>query len=170
MANHQVMDKNSKQLRMHMEEEVYSKLHKIITNLSRFAKIKIEVIRYETESKVIFLSVQQIEKMTDEIYSFKDMHDLLRSFVKDIDSYGWKIQIRPKEYESDEIGDISASWVKNKMEENNISKRSLSKTLGVDEFIMSKLLNNKLGFTRWHKAAFFFYFKSTADNDRFVDW
>jgi len=76
MANHQVMDKNLIELKMHMEEEVYSKLHKIITNLSRFAMVKIEVIKYDIAVKVIILSIREIEKVTDEIYSNKDMNDL----------------------------------------------------------------------------------------------
>lgn len=54
---------------------------------------------------------------------------------------------------------INPSWVKLKMEEKKISQRQLAKDLGVDEFIISKLLSNKVGFTRWHKAAFYYYFK-----------
>ena len=54
---------------------------------------------------------------------------------------------------------ISASWVKSMMEATQLTQTKMCDDLGVDKFTMSKLLSNKIGFTRWHKAAFYYYFK-----------
>ena len=135
----------------------FEKIFATFTNLGRFAKLSFD-FSIKDESTII-VHVRQIDKFTDEIYSKKDINDLVRGFVGIIEETGKKVHINVGDFVTDEMGNISAAWVKEQMKKKGVSQRFLAKEFGVDEFVMSKILNNKIGFTRWHKAAFFYYFK-----------
>lgn len=139
-------------------DAIYDQLVNRFTNLNRFAKVNFDF--FIKESNQIIINVSQYEKLTDEIYSEKELVEFTRGFTDLIEKEGFKVHINARPYSGDELSLISASWVKQKMQEKGISQRALAKNLGVDEFIISKLLSNKIGFTRWHKAAFFYYFKN----------
>ncbi|HMP29378.1 MAG TPA: hypothetical protein PKD85_07245 [Saprospiraceae bacterium] len=140
-----------------LDDAIYEQLLTRFTNLNRFAKVYFDF--FIKESNQIIINVSQYEKLTDEIYSEKDLVALTKSFVDIIENEGFTVHINARPYSGDELSLISASWVKEKMAEHDISQRSLAKSLGVDEFIISKLLSNRIGFTRWHKATFFYYFQ-----------
>jgi hypothetical protein len=146
-----------KNLKGILSPELYSSVYNRFTNLSRFARVKFDF--FTKEDNVIIINVTQFEKLTDHIYSEKELIEFTREFVDILEKEGYKVHINPKPYESDEMGNISAAWVKEQMKKKGVSQRFLAKEFGVDEFVMSKILNNKIGFTRWHKAAFFYYFK-----------
>lgn len=139
-------------------DAIYKQLLTRFSNLNRFAKVDFDFSM--KDSKQIIINVSQYEKLTDEIYSEKELIEFTRSFTDLLENEGYIVDIYACPYSGDELSRISASWVKGKMEEKGISQRGLSKALGVDEFVMSKLLSNRIGFTRWHKAAFFYYFKN----------
>ncbi|MFZ1824733.1 MAG: hypothetical protein WAU21_03975 [Chitinophagales bacterium] len=140
------------------EPKVFDKIYTRFTNLSRFARLSFDWVR-KSDNQIV-LNVRQFEKMTDKIYDDIEVRRFIREYVDIIEHTGIKVHINIQPYESDELGNISSSWVTDKMAFHGISQRQLSKNLGVDEFVISKLLKNKSGFTRWHKAAFYFYFQS----------
>lgn len=140
------------------DENVFEKIYNRFTNLTRFVKLEFDFSL--KDENTIIIHVKQFDKLTDEIYTHKEINDFVRSFVDIIEETGKVVHINVGKFETDPMGLISASWVKEKMLEYEISQRTLAKDLGVDEFIISKLLSNKVGFTRWHKAAFMYYFKS----------
>jgi hypothetical protein len=147
-----------KNLKGILPDGIYDQVARRFTNLNRFAKVGFEF--FIKDSKQIIINVSQYEKLTDDIYSEKQLVEFTRGFTDLLENEGFKVHINARPYSGDELSLISASWVKERIQEKGISQRRLAKELGVDEFIMSKLLSNKLGFTRWHKAAFFYYFKS----------
>lgn len=140
------------------EPKVFDKIYNRFTNLSRFARLHFDWIKKSDDQIVI--NVRQFEKLTDKVYDDLEIRNFIREYVDIIEQDGIKVHINVLPFETDEIGNISASWVQIKMTEHDISQRQLAKALGVDDFVISKLLNNKTGFTRWHKAAFYYYFKS----------
>lgn len=137
---------------------LFERIFSRFTNLSRFANLHFDWIK-KSETEIV-INVRHNERMTDKIYEESEIRAFLREHVDIIESVGFKVHINVLPYESDEMGHISAAWVKEQMKKKGLSQRFLAKEFGVDEFIMSKILNNKIGFTRWHKAAFYYYFKN----------
>lgn len=148
-----------KKIKPFIDADKYEAFKKTIINLSTFSKLKIEIAKVDPFKKEVIFSIQQVEKLTDDVYDNKAMHDIVRPFVDDIESEGWKVHLRPIKPFFDTIGSISASWVKSMMEATQLTQSKMCDDLGIDKFVMSKLLSNKVGFTRWHKATFYYYFK-----------
>jgi hypothetical protein len=149
------------------EPEVFAKIYDRFTNLSRFAALHFDWVK--KSDKEIVINAKQIEKMTDKVYTDLEVRELIRAYVDIIEGSGIRVHINVLPYESDEMGNISASWVREQMDKYELSQRFLAKEFGVDEFVMSKLLNNKIGFTRWHKAAFYYYFRSIKKHANDID-
>ena len=45
------------------------------------------------------------------------------------------------------------------LKNKSITQQHLADDLGIDKHVMSKLLGGKYEFTKWHRAAFWYYFK-----------
>ena len=149
------------------EPQVFDKIFNRFTNLSRFAALHFDWIK--KSDKEIVINVRQIEKLTDKVYTDLEVREFIREYVDIIEGSGIRVHINVLPYESDEMGNISALWVKEQMDKYEMSQRFLAKEFGVDEFVLSKLLNNKIGFTRWHKVAFYYYFKSIRNHAYDID-
>ncbi|HYD90381.1 MAG TPA: hypothetical protein VEA37_02715 [Flavobacterium sp.] len=72
----------------------------------------------------------------------------------------YKLHILPVTWTGPEIENISASWVLSKMAKHGLKQKDLVEKLNVDKHVINKLLSGDFAFTRWHKAAFYYLFKS----------
>lgn len=53
---------------------------------------------------------------------------------------------------------VTPVWIKSKMDEVGIYQRDLSRQIGMDETVVSKLINGKRPMTRAVQALFYYYF------------
>jgi hypothetical protein len=60
----------------------------------------------------------------------------------------------------DDVAAINHEWLSVKISENNIKARQLATMLNVDKTNLSSLLTGAREMTAWHKAAFYYFFKS----------
>ena len=70
-----------------------------------------------------------------------------------------KIQWRPLVFKGKELDAVGPDWVRSQMKKKGINQQQLADDLGVDRHVMSKLMSGKFEFTKWHRAAFWYYFK-----------
>lgn len=59
----------------------------------------------------------------------------------------------------------SAEWVKTMLAKYSMNQSELADQLGVDRHTVSKLLSEKGNMTKWHRAAFYYYFLSRRAKD-----
>lgn len=149
-----------------LPQEYYKRIHRTIINLRSAMPLYIDIQKVDVENKTVSIYTYQNRKNTDTIYTEEEIHSFVRQFTRTFDEAGWKSNIEVGTYKSTkEIQDISAEWVKNQIELNGIKRSQLIDDLDIDKHVLSKLLSNKFGFTRWHKAAFLYYFKSLQANE-----
>lgn len=149
-----------KQLKDILSKNAYDLVHRRFTNLSRFTDLDFEVGSIDENKKEIVIVVQQLERTTDKLYTPKELNDFTKSFVDVIEAEGWTVHVAPKKFEGTGISNISASWLKSKMQLYGISQKQLSKDMNVDKFVISRLINERTGFTKWSKAAFWHYMEA----------
>lgn len=146
-----------------LPEHIYTTLYKRFTHLHRFTPLSFDFVKVDQKNKIAVLSVRQTSKLTDELYTGKEMADFSRSFVSILEKEGWTVHINAKVFVAEnQFSEISAAWIISKMQDYGISINRMAKDLGVDRFVISKILDNKIGLTRWHKAAFYYYFNSLS--------
>lgn len=146
-----------------LSAEAYNAIYKRFTNLKRFAPLDFRVGKYDLIKKYIAIEVWQTERRTDEVYTIKELVEFTRTFVDVIEEQGFTVHIAAKEYTGEGIDNVSASWVREQMKKHMLSQNKLAKDLSVNKFMMSRLMNNRTGFTSWSRAALWYYFKSLED-------
>lgn len=55
---------------------------------------------------------------------------------------------------------VTKDWIKNQMKVHNIRSVDIVRESGIDKCTMSSLINGKKNLGKWHKVAFFYYFKN----------
>lgn len=148
------------ELKKAIGQEHYFFFRNLMKNFIGFSGIRITVLEVHKESKEIIILIQQEHKLIDKIFDRKGLIGLAQPFIDQLKIDNWRIHVRTKEYEGDFLEVVDSSFIVEKMKLNNISQKEVAFALGIDKYVVSKLINNKLALTRWHKAAFYYYFKS----------
>ncbi len=149
-------------LKHHLSDSTYSLIQRRIVHLERFMPLRFEFSKFDSVSKTIVMAVQQHSKWTDEEFTPSDMTAFTRPFVDVLEQDGWTVHINCRSYEADSaMSDISATWLRQMLDERNLSQSKLARDLGVDRFTISRMLNNKTAFTKWAKAALYYYFHTS---------
>ncbi len=135
---------------------VKSAIQKTDTAYRRFQKIRTDVL--EVVGTTITVRVEQFDAVGDTPLTAKE----LIAKGKEVFSHaeGLKIQWRPLLYQGKEKDAVGADWVKSMLKKKNITQQQLADDLDIDRHVISKLLSGKYEFTKWHKAAFWLYFKA----------
>lgn len=141
----------------------YKSIYKRFSNLKRFAPLDFRVGKYDLVKRYVAIEVWQTERRTDDIYSVKELVEFTRSFADIIEDQGFTVHIAAKEYAIDGIDNVSAVWVKDRLIKHGISQNQLARDLSVNKFMISRLMNNRTGFTSWSRAAVWYYFKNLEE-------
>lgn len=110
----------------------------------------------------IIVRIEQFAKVTDQVYDQKDLNRLAHEIFSHLPTGLYQVRVRPLVFTGAGIDAVSASWVKEQMNAHGIAPAELAEQLHVDRSTISKLLNNALGFGRWHKAAMWYFFQSLS--------
>lgn len=107
----------------------------------------------------IIVRIEQVAKATDKVHTQKELNQLAHEIFSHLPEGKYQVRVRPLVFTGAGIDAVSASWVKEQMDVNGISAADIARDFHLDRFAVSRVLNNEAGMTRWHKAAFWFYFK-----------
>jgi hypothetical protein len=141
----------------------------VVKSIGKYDAMGIEITLLEQGSKggkpTLTWAVKQTRKDTDRVLTNKELHDRAKDALAPI-ANEYALQIRPVVWSGPEIEDISAAWVHSKLAKHGMNQSDLVELLNIDKHVISKLLNNAYAFTRWHKATFYYLFKSIEGASR----
>lgn len=136
---------------------------KRLSNIHRFSGVSFDLAKHDGNTLVI--SATQVRKITDKSFNRKELSDFARPAFSILEEQGFTVHINAYAFTpTGGMEDVTASWVRERMQQRGLSQRQMGAAMGVDEFRISKLLNNKTAFTAWHKAAFWHYFTNDSQN------
>lgn len=122
-------------------------------------RVRCEVLEYDPETKTVIVRVEQSAKVSDKVFTSAELVEKGKEVFSWLPE-GFTVRFRPLVWKGSGLDAVSAEWVKNMLKKHGLYQKDLVDKLGVDYQSLSKLLSNKYEFTRWHKAAFFYFFKS----------
>jgi hypothetical protein len=134
-------------------------INRSLMNLSRFARIGHELTAFNTEKKEVIFSLRQLDRTTEKIYQPEEMAIFFCDHLKPIRAAGWQIQTNCQTYFIKGLDFVTAEWVKEHMQRSGINLNKINHELQIEPATMDKVLNEEYGMSRWHKAAFYYYFQ-----------
>lgn len=125
----------------------------------RNARIVIEVVSFDAALNRLIVRVEQKDLVNDRVLSESDLVERVRDMFRGEIPDDWKLTVSAVDYDRRDISNISSEWIRDKMEKLNIKSKTIHSYTGIDKASLSELINGKRELTRWHKVAFYYFFK-----------
>jgi len=142
-----------------LEKPVHDSILTTESKYRQMMKVRCKVLEYDEGTKTAVVRVEQFAKVSDKVFTGAELVAKGREVFSWLPE-GFTVRFRPLLWKGEGLDAVSAEWVKNQLKKHGLYQKDLVDKLGVDYASLSKLLANKYEFTRWHKAAFFYFFKS----------
>jgi hypothetical protein len=134
---------------------------KRLTTFSRMyrqnARIFMDIVSFN-ENRLI-VRVEQKETGGDRFLNRKELIERTREMFKDEIPSDWKLIVSSVDSNIEDIDSISPEWITRRMKNLGIKAKNICKSIGIDKSTVSSILNGDKELTKWHKAAFYYFFK-----------
>lgn len=147
--------KNLEQL--NLSEKNRKDIIRTAENYQRFLGIQTTIL--EIGSDFITVKIEQVSKKTDQVFTAPELVSKAKEVFSHLEGL-YQVRVRPLIFKGEGIEAVSAEWVKSMLKKHGLYQADIVRDFGIDKPALSKLLANETGFTRWHKAAFYYYFKA----------
>jgi hypothetical protein len=137
-------------------------LEKSAKDQKRFLGLEYSILAHDENS--ITILVRQKRLINDTILSSKELHERGKAFLKVPSlSENISIHVRPIVYNVTESEVVTATWIQQKMKLHSLKTKHLVEMLGIDKSTLSVLVSGNANLTKWHKATFYYFFKSLGN-------
>jgi hypothetical protein len=140
---------------------VSEKTKKRLTTFSRMyrqnARIFMDVISFDDNRLIV--RVEQKEAGENGFLNRKELIERTREMFKGEIPSDWKLIVSPVDSNIEDIDSISPEWITRRMKNMGIKAKHICKSIGIDKSTISSILNGDKELTKWHKAAFYYFFK-----------
>lgn len=143
-----------------VDESVLDSISRTDSQYRRMIRVSCDVLDFDEENRVITVRVAQTAKPTDKVYTAKELIEKANEVFSHLPQDVFKLRFRPLLFAGEGLEAVGPKWVKSNLKKWDMTQRELADQLGVDEFALSKILAEEYEFTRWHKAAFWYFFKA----------
>ncbi len=143
---------------MGLETAIYDAILRTDSRYQQMMKIRCEVLAFDAAKRVVTVRIEQFKKYTDKVFTDKELVEKAKEVFSHLPE-SFTVHYRALTWKGEGIEAISADWVRNQMKKYDLKQTDIVEAFGLDKAVLSKLLNNRYEFTRWHKVAFWYYFK-----------
>lgn len=140
-----------------LTDEAKKRLDELALQYRRFGKIIIEITSYENER--IGVRVEQKEFTDKNQLTRKELEKRVKDMFYGEIPISWKINISAVDFDRKDIESINVDWIAIKMEKLGLKAKHISTYTGIDKSTLSLLLSGEKDLTKWHKVAFYYFFK-----------
>jgi hypothetical protein len=125
----------------------------------RYGNIEIRIVKVKKAYCVLSID-QKSEYVNDTVLSDDQLKADVKAIFKDMFPSDYDVHTHVVKGNIEEVAAINHEWLSIKISENNIKAKQLATMLNVDKTNLSSLLTGAREMTAWHKAAFYYFFKS----------
>jgi hypothetical protein len=121
------------------------------------ARIFIEVISFN-ENRIV-VRIEQKELAGGPFLNRRELTERAREMFKGEIPDDWKLIVSATDCSREDIETISPDWIKRRMHDLGLKAKHISNRIGIDKSTVSSILTGEKELTKWHKAAFYYFFK-----------
>lgn len=140
-----------------ISEESKKRLSAFAGMYRKNARIVIEVVSF-TDNRLI-VRAEQKEIVNNKHLSKQELTERVREMFKGEIRDDWKMTVSAVDFDRKDIDSVSVDWIKRRMERLGLKNKHISNHTGIDKCTVSSILNGDKELTKWHKVAFYYFFK-----------
>ncbi|MDR1982111.1 MAG: hypothetical protein LBQ39_10925 [Tannerellaceae bacterium] len=121
------------------------------------AHVVIEVVSFNDNRLIV--RAEQKDAVKDRYLGKKELSERVRELFKGEIPDEWKLTISAVDFDRKDIDAVSVDWVKGRMLKLGLKNKHISTHTGIDKCTVSSIINGDKELTKWHKIAFYYFFK-----------
>lgn len=121
------------------------------------AHIIIEVVSFENERLIV--RAEQKDFVNGKKLNKKELSERVRDMFRGEIPDEWKLTVSAVDFDRKDIDAINAGWINEKMAKLGLKNKTVSSHTGIDKCTLSSIINGEKDLTKWHKVAFYYFFK-----------
>ena len=121
------------------------------------AHIIIEVVSFDDERLIV--RAEQKDLMNGKKLNKKELSERVREMFRGEIPDKWKLTVSSVDFDRKDIDTINADWISDKMTKLCLKSKTVSSHTGIDKCTLSSIINGDKDLTKWHKVAFYYFFK-----------
>jgi hypothetical protein len=140
-----------------ISEEAKKRLNEFALQYRKFAKVFIEIVSFSNNWLIV--RVEQKELVNGKQLTRAELINRASELFKGEIPEEWKVSISAADFDRKDIDNVNAEWINKKLEKLNLKAKHISSHTGIDKSSLSLLLSGTRELTKWHKVAFYYFFK-----------
>ena len=140
-----------------IEEEKKKRLASFARAYRQNARIYMDVVSFEKDQLVV--RVEQKEMVGDRYLNHKELIQRTRDMFSGEIPAEWKLIVSAMDSNKEDIESINPEWISKRMKGLGLKGKHISKRTGIDQSTISSILTGEKELTKWHKMAFYYFFK-----------
>jgi len=121
------------------------------------ARIYMDVISFDKNQLIV--RVEQKEIVGDRYLNHKELIQRTREMFAGEIPDEWKLIVSAMDSNKEDIESINPEWIGKRMKRLGLKGKHISSRIGIDQSTISSILTGEKELTKWHKAAFYYFFK-----------
>ena len=140
-----------------LSEEKKKRLNSSVTMYRRYAHIVIEVISFDNERLIV--RAEQKDLVNGKKLNKKELTERVREMFRGEIPNEWKLTISATDFDRKDIDTVNVTWISEKMSKLGLRNKTIASHTGIDKCTLSSILKGDKELTKWHKVAFYYFFK-----------
>jgi predicted sugar kinase len=121
------------------------------------AHIIIEVVSFDNGRLIV--RAEQKDLVNGKKLNKKELSERVREMFRGEIPDDWKLTVSAVDFDRKDIDAINANWISDKMTKLGLKNKTVSSHTGIDKCTLSSIINGDKDLTKWHKVAFYYFFK-----------
>ncbi|MDR0427796.1 MAG: hypothetical protein LBH12_04240 [Dysgonamonadaceae bacterium] len=123
----------------------------------RNAHVMIEVVSFDNGRLIV--RAEQKNLVNGKKLNKKDLSERVREMFRGEIPDDWKLTVSAVDFDRKDIDAINANWISDRMMKLGLKNKTVSSHTGIDKCTLSSIINGDKDLTKWHKVAFYYFFK-----------
>lgn len=140
-----------------VNEEAKARLNTFAALYKKNAHIVIEVV--SCKNGRVIVRAEQKDAVNGLLLNKKELSERVREMFDGEIPAEWKLTVSAADYDRADIDAVDAAWINRRMERLGLKNKTVSGHTGIDKCTLSSIINGNKELTKWHKVAFYYFFK-----------
>ena len=121
------------------------------------AHLVIDVVSFNDNRLIV--RAEQKDKVNGKLLGKKEIIERVRDMFHGEIPDDWKLTVSAVDFDRKDIDALNPQWIRRRMNYLKLKSKHVSTYTGIDKCTLSSILNGEKDLTKWHKAAFYYFFK-----------
>ncbi|GHT31927.1 hypothetical protein FACS189434_02590 [Bacteroidia bacterium] len=141
-----------------ISEESKKRIETGVRMYQQYAHIIIEIISFRNNRLIVRVEQKDLVGKKSPLTK-PELVERVREMLKGVIPEDWKVTVSAVDFDRRDIDAVNPEWIRRRMSRLKLRNKHISNYTGIDKCTVSSVIAGEKELTKWHKAAFYYFFK-----------